>query len=164
MRKVLKAVFVTGALFSVAYASGCCTVAGPGDFGSLACNVTKSTSIGKLMLGVAYLAGLGFGIAAIFKFKQHKDNPTQVPIGTPFALLAISVLLVFFPAIYAPAGKTVFGCGGGTGGALQAAVLQRCPAAAVRHLVFCRPTRIIRQPVDSRRGMFFMPKLLIASV
>ena len=56
------------------------------------------------MLGVA-LAGLGFGIAAIFKFKQHKDNPTQVPIGTPFALLAISVLLVFFPAIYKPAGQ-----------------------------------------------------------
>ena len=34
---------------------------------------------------------------AIFKFKQHKDNPTQVPVGTPVAMLAISAALVFLP-------------------------------------------------------------------
>ena len=78
--------------------------------GSLASNVTGSfAQIGSLMTGVAYLAGLGFGISAVFKFKQHKDNPTQIPIGTPFALLAVSVILIFLPGIYAPAGQTVFG-------------------------------------------------------
>lgn len=73
-------------------------------------------AVGKLMIGTAYIAGIGFGIAAIFKFKQHKDNPTQVPIGTPFALLAVSVLLVFLPGLYQPAAKSVFGTGSVSGG------------------------------------------------
>ena len=50
----------------------------------------------KLIFSIAYIAGLGFGVAAIFKFKQHKDNPTQVLIGTPIALIAISSALVFY--------------------------------------------------------------------
>ena len=65
--------------------------------------------IGSLMIAVSYVAGIGFGITSIFKFKQHKDNPQQVPIGTPFAMMAISVLLIFLPAIYAPAGTSIFG-------------------------------------------------------
>ena len=73
--------------------------------------VGQFTEIGALMIGTAYIAGIGFGISAIFKFKQHKDNPTQVPVGTPFALLAISVLLVFLPSIYKPAGQSIFGTG-----------------------------------------------------
>lgn len=78
--------------------------------GDMSENVTKSfKQIGELMIAVAYLAGVGFGISSVFKFKQHKDNPTQIPIGTPFALLAVSVVLVFLPGIYAPAGESLFG-------------------------------------------------------
>ena len=73
-------------------------------------------AIAELMVSVAYVAGIGFGITAIFKFKQHKDNPTQVPIGTPFAMLVISVLLIFLPAIYSPAGKSIFGDNAEAGG------------------------------------------------
>ena len=65
--------------------------------------------IGSLMIAVSYVAGIGFGITSIFKFKQHKDNPQQVPIGTPFAMMAISVLLIFLPTIYMPAGTSIFG-------------------------------------------------------
>lgn len=84
---------------------------------NLATNVTAQfTAIGELMIGVAYIAGIGFGISAVFKFKQHKDNPTQIPIGTPFALLAVSVILVFLPALYAPAGESVFGSTSAAGG------------------------------------------------
>ena len=66
-------------------------------------------SISKLIIATAYLSGIGFGIAAIFKFKQVKDNPTQIPISTPFALLAVSALLVFLPGVFVPAGLTLFG-------------------------------------------------------
>lgn len=76
----------------------------------MAQNVTgQMSAITQLMIGVAYLSGIGFGIAAIFKFKAHKDNPTQVPIGTPFALLTVSILLVFLPGIFKPAAKSIFG-------------------------------------------------------
>lgn len=83
--------------------------------GGLAQNITKSFSaIGQLMIGTAYLAGIGFAIAAIFKFKQHKDNPTQIPVGTPIALLVIAICLVFLPMLFEPAGETIFGAGKGT--------------------------------------------------
>lgn len=95
--------------------------AGPATIGTLATNITKSfDGIGKLMIGVAYLAGIGFGISAIFKFKQHRDNPSQVTIGTPFALMAISCALIFLPSLYKPAGATIYGTqakGGGFTGA-----------------------------------------------
>ena len=43
------------------------------------------------------IAGLGFAIGAIMKFKQHKDNPTQIPIHTPIALFLISKELQLRP-------------------------------------------------------------------
>ena len=73
------------------------------------------SQIASLMISVAYVAGIGFGITSIFKFKQHKDNPQQVPIGTPFAMMAISVLLIFLPAIYVPAGASIFGANATSG-------------------------------------------------
>ena len=82
--------------------------------GGLASNITSNfENIGKLLVSMAYVAGIGFGIAAIFKFKQHKDNPTQITIGTPFALLGVSVMLVFLPGLYKPLGQTVYGDKGG---------------------------------------------------
>ena len=81
---------------------------GAANLGAMATQITQSfAGFGKLMIGVSYLAGIGFGISAIFKFKAHKDNPTQVPIGTPFSLMAISVALVFLPGFYKPASGTI---------------------------------------------------------
>ena len=78
--------------------------------GSMASNITKSfTSLTKLITAGSYLAGLGFSIGAIMKFKQHKDNPTQIPIGTPIALVFISAALLFMPSILGMTGSTMFG-------------------------------------------------------
>lgn len=85
--------------------------------GDLADTVTGSFgSIGKLFIAAAYIAGFALTIASIFKFKAHKDNPTQVPLGTPIALLVIGVLLVFIPSIFGPAGSSVFGDNAQKGG------------------------------------------------
>ncbi|MDF1645819.1 MAG: type IV secretion protein IcmD, partial [Legionellaceae bacterium] len=67
----------------------------------------------KLITAASYLAGLGFSIGAIMKFKQHKDNPTQIPIGTPIALVFIAAALLFLPSILGVAGATMFGSDGG---------------------------------------------------
>ena len=118
-----------GALLLLSFISASAVYASTATIGTLAYNVTGSfAQIGSLMMGVAYVAGLGFGISAIFKFKQHKDNPTQIPIGTPFALLAVSVVLMFLPSIYAPAGATVFG-GSSTGGGFTGAGASSLPDA-----------------------------------
>ena len=117
-KQLLKfAVFSIAFAGVAAYAAGTGTPTGvvdtsatSGDIASMASNVgLQVKGVVKLMIGVSYLAGVGFGIAAIFKFKAHKDNPTQVPIGTPFALLAVSILLVFLPGIFKPAARSVFG-------------------------------------------------------
>ncbi|KTD66080.1 protein IcmD (DotP) [Legionella spiritensis] len=82
--------------------------------GSMASTITGSFGqLAKLITAGSYLAGLGFSIGAIMKFKQHKDNPTQIPIGTPIALVFIAAALLFLPTILGIAGATMFGSGGG---------------------------------------------------
>jgi intracellular multiplication protein IcmD len=83
--------------------------------GEMASTITSSMeAIAKLVTAGSYLAGLGFALGSIMKFKQHKDNPTQIPIGTPIALIFIGAALLFLPSILGVAGQTMFGDGGGT--------------------------------------------------
>ena len=80
--------------------------------GQVASSLYSSFSnLAKLITAGAYLGGLAFAIGAIMKFKQHKDNPTQVPIGTPIALLLIAAALLFLPSILGVAGQSLFGGG-----------------------------------------------------
>ncbi|STY30366.1 protein IcmD (DotP) [Legionella wadsworthii] len=84
------------------------------SLGEMAETITGSfTNLAKLITAGAYLAGLGFSIGAIMKFKQHKDNPTQIPIGTPIALIFISAALLFLPSILGVTEVTMFGDAGG---------------------------------------------------
>jgi hypothetical protein len=71
-------------------------------------NVSSYWNIPSLINASPYFAGLGFSLAAILKFKQHKDNPTQIPIGTPIALIFIAALLLFLPTLLPAAGVTDF--------------------------------------------------------
>ena len=73
-------------------------------------------ALAKLITASSYLGGLGFSIGAIMKFKQHKDNPTQIPIGTPIALVFIASALLFLPSILKVAGGTMFGSGAKSAG------------------------------------------------
>ena len=87
------------------------------SLGNMASSMTGSfTSLAKLITAGSYLAGLGFSIGAIMKFKQHKDNPTQIPIGTPIALVFIASALLFLPTILGVTGQTMFGQAGKTAG------------------------------------------------
>ena len=86
-------------------------------FGSMASSMTATCSnIGLMITGGSYIGGLAFSIGAIMKFKQHKDNPTQVPIGTPIALVFIAAALLFLPSILSVTGQTMFGAKGSTAG------------------------------------------------
>lgn len=88
--------------------------------GTIAKNVTDTfANLAKLITATAYIAGLGFAIGAILKFKQHKDNPTNIPIGTPIAMLFIAAALIFLPTIFGVTGATLFGNTGGTVGGVS---------------------------------------------
>jgi intracellular multiplication protein IcmD len=67
---------------------------------SIATSVTSSYAhLTSLITSSSYLAGLGFSVASIMKFKQHNDNPTQIPIGTPIALIYVSAALLYLPTV-----------------------------------------------------------------
>lgn len=98
-------------LTSATYAASNMTI------GSMASNITKTfSSVAKLITAGSYLAGLAFAVGAIMKFKQHKDNPTNIPVGTPIALLFIATALLFLPSILSIAGGTMFGADAVTAG------------------------------------------------
>lgn len=87
------------------------------NLGKVASTITGSFGqLAKLITAGAYMAGIGFCMASMLKFKAHKDNPTQIPIGTPIALLFIGAALIFLPNIFRIAGYTIFGGTSGAGG------------------------------------------------
>ena len=85
--------------------------------GGMATSITSSfTEVSKLITAGSYIAGLGFAVGAIVKFKAHKDNAAQVPIGQPIALVFIAAALLFMPDILSVTGQTMFGKQGTTAG------------------------------------------------
>jgi hypothetical protein len=49
------------------------------------------------------------GCGAILKCKACKDDPTQIPIGTPIALIFIADALIYIPTIFSVSGETLSG-------------------------------------------------------
>ena len=117
--RFLKLVILAVLSLSCFYASFAFAQYGPGGttsgFGAMASQLVGNfPNIAKLITGASFLAGLGFAFASIMKFKQHKDNPTQIPIGTPIAMLFIAVSLLFLPALFKAAGSSMGLCEAGT--------------------------------------------------
>jgi intracellular multiplication protein IcmD len=81
--------------------------------GAVAAKVTGNVAnIARLITAASYVAGMAFAVGAIVKFKAHKDNPTQIPIGTPIALLFVGAALIFIPTVFRVSGQTMFGASG----------------------------------------------------
>ena len=71
----------------------------------------------RLITGASYLAGVGFAVGAILKFKAHKDNPRQTVLGKPTALVFIGASIPFIDKAAAIAGASLFSqASRGTGG------------------------------------------------
>jgi intracellular multiplication protein IcmD len=109
-------VFLKGLVFLLGLAStGIAFATSSDNLGGIASNITSNfTSLASLITACSYIAGLGFAIGAVMKFKMHKDNPTQVPIGTPISLVFIAAALLFLPSILGVTSGTIFGSAGGT--------------------------------------------------
>ncbi|MBU0743826.1 MAG: type IV secretion protein IcmD [Gammaproteobacteria bacterium] len=113
-RKIIKSTLSVGLGAVVFYAANALAATSIADMANTLGDTYKG--IGKLMVATAYLAGFGLTIAAIFKFKQHKDNPQQVTMGVPITMLLVGIALIFLPNIIAPAGTSLFGSGASAGG------------------------------------------------
>lgn len=114
IKTLIKPILTIAVLFGVTGVAMAAGAAPKGGIADVAGNITSNLSgVAKLITGGSYVAGLGFAIGAILKFKAHKDNPTQIPVGTPIALVFISAALLFIPSIIKTTGGTLFGSSGG---------------------------------------------------
>ena len=90
-----------------------CADARPGSLGMVLCQVKDQALVGVLILiyAASVLIGLGLLVTGIFKLKQVKDNPTQIPVSTPAAFFVSGALLLFMPSLFPVIRNTVFGSG-----------------------------------------------------
>ena len=85
------------------------TASGAGGIGGMAHQVTSNlANVAKLITAGAYVAGFGFVVAGIVKFKAHKDNPQQVHISLAIVLVFVGAALIFVPSVFSTTGKTMF--------------------------------------------------------
>lgn len=126
LRRLIKCVamvlFLMGvclAQMAFAQGQGCPSVA-PGGLADVAQRVTAAmSSMALLITSCSYVAGLGLAVASIFKFMAHKNNPTQITVGQPIALLFVAAALLYMPSLFSAAGQTLFANpdqGGGVAG------------------------------------------------
>ena len=107
-RKFIKIVMLLAVSMLGCYAA--IVLADPDNIGNIAGRVTTTFSnLAKLITAAAYVAGAGLTVTALFKFKQHKDNPQQVQLGTCVTILLIGVTLIFLPSIITVGGSTLYG-------------------------------------------------------
>jgi|SRR4051812_30575815 len=60
---------------------------------------TASSNLPNLISTVAYVGGIGLGVAGIFKLKQHVDNPGQTPMKDGLIRLGAGGALLALPYI-----------------------------------------------------------------
>lgn len=105
MRKNM-GVLLTGAIFAFLLCAS--AFAAPSGIGAVAGSVTGNLgNIARLITAAAYVAGMGFAVGAIVKFKAAKDMPQQNPIGTPIVFLFVAAALLFAPSVFRVSGKTM---------------------------------------------------------
>ncbi len=87
------------------------------NLGDIASGITDSfSSVAKMISGGAYIAGFALTMVGIMKLKAHKDNPTQIPISTGFALIFVGAALVAMPLLLGVGITTIFGSDADTSG------------------------------------------------
>ena len=83
---------------------------GPVAMSTISKAVDNTTSeLATVMVDVALIAGIGFVLAAFFKFHQHKQNPQQVQLSQGVSLLLIGCGLTLIPLLIPTASTAVLG-------------------------------------------------------
>jgi hypothetical protein len=92
-------------------------VAQTADLKGVTDRLTKQLpGVADILSIVAYLGGIGFGIKAALKLKEHNESKGQVPISQPITMAIVAALLLALPTLLTTTKSTLFGPGG-TGGA-----------------------------------------------
>lgn len=109
----LAAIVTAGVLVSESVSASATTA----NFTNVTSNiVTSASTLPNLISTVAYIGGVGMGVAGVFKLKNHVDNPGQVPMKDGLVRLGAGGGLLTLPYLTKVMQGTI-GDGGATGGA-----------------------------------------------
>ena len=108
---MLKRILVLAQFAATISFAACVATTNPDTVGQMLCNIKMNTFQGifKLIFAISYVTGIFMIVAAIFKLKQVKDNPTQIPVSTPIVLFLCAALMLYLPELIVPAGESIFG-------------------------------------------------------
>ena len=103
-------------IVGVGLVSGACFAGDALTISGIASNMQGTvSSVATIITQVALVVGLSLVCASFFKLKQHKDQPTQVPISNGVTLLVIGAALTVFPLLLPTANQAAFGSSVTTG-------------------------------------------------
>ncbi len=72
---------------------------------------SQMPGVAEVLSAIAYVAGVGFGIKAILKLKEHNESKGQVPLSQPITLGIVAGLLLALPSFLQTAKQGIFGSG-----------------------------------------------------
>jgi len=67
--------------------------------------------VAEVLSAIAYVSGIGFGIKAVLKIKEHNESKGQVPLSQPITLAIVAGLLLALPTFLQTAKSGIFGSG-----------------------------------------------------
>lgn len=111
MKKILKHIMrITAVLVTMGYGGIMWADVAPVSMSTVAASVDNTVSqLATVMVDVALIAGIGFILAAFFKFHQHKQNPQQVQLSQGVSLLLIGCGLTLIPLLIPTASTAILG-------------------------------------------------------
>lgn len=107
-KKLLKILLAAGSLVvtGIALADSSTYV----SLGTISSSVNNTVAeLATILVDISLIAGIGFIIAAFFKFHQHKQNPNQVQMSQGVSLLLIGCGLTLIPLLIPTASVSVLG-------------------------------------------------------
>ncbi len=80
------------------------------DLGSIATNVDSTIgSAAKIMQDIGLIAGIVMVLMGLMKFKQHSNNPQQIPASQALIPLLIGAALIMYPSLISTTAKMIMG-------------------------------------------------------
>ena len=65
--------------------------------------------VADLLSAVSYIGGVGFGIKAALKLKEHNETKGQTPLSQPITMGIVAALLIALPTFLKTATETLLG-------------------------------------------------------
>lgn len=112
--KLIKALLMSAGLMAISFDASAATGITLGQMATYA--TTSIQNVGQFAGALGYAIAFFFLLGAIFKLKQHGEDPERHTLRAPAFLFVCAVLLAYMTTVLASGNQTLFGGAGQTQG------------------------------------------------